>query len=640
MNTVSVQIKRVALYARVSTEEQREGQTIDSQISELERFAKDKEWQVTGIYKDEGWSGSILARPELDRLRDTAMQGLFDVVLVNDVDRLARDVSHLGVIKRDFERHGVQVIFKKLPAEKSPTYNLMINILGSFAEFERELIADRTRRGRRYKVEVRQQFIGALPPYGFRYIPKDPSTDKEGRLELVPEETAVVRHIYEWINTEGISARKVVQRLNAMKIPTRKGSERWAKSSVLRILRSEVYAGVWHYNKHESCEPKNPIRQDKYRRSPKSSTRLRVRSEWLPVNLPKHLWIIEREQWERVQKQLTMNLAFSPRNTKHQYILKGLMWCGGCGSRYVGDPNHGRFYYRCLERCKKLPTLNEVQLDSVVWDAIEEAIMNPSLIAEQVKNLQRKRSLSVQEVKSKTDEIEQALSQVEKEEMRILEAYRLSIISPSQLARELEQIQSRKDVLKGRMAEISSKGDMSNFLAVRRSIDDYCQRVAGNLKSFNRDGRQAFLRLVINRIVFEGSRVRIKGVLPVNAAKESGNHMSAANTDRNASVSQYRTATPAPYRRGHSSVDEVSFELLKLLPQRPSSLHQQLTAELLRSLVEQRPSATLKQLCEQVKSEYGVVLSVTSMSRLLIRQGFTKRSRQSLKISKSRIVRR
>lgn len=629
MNTVSVQIKRVALYARVSTEEQREGQTIDSQVSELERFVKDKEWQVTGIYKDEGWSGSILARPELDRLRDTAMHGLFDAVLVNDVDRLARDVSHLGVIKRDFERHGIQVIFKKLPAEKSPTYNLMINILGSFAEFERELIADRTRRGRRYKVEVRQQFIGALPPYGFRYIPKDPSTDKEGRLELVPEETAVARQIYEWIDTEGISARKVVQRLNAMKIPTRKGSEHWAKSSVLRILRSEVYAGVWHYNKHESCEPKNPIRQEKYRRSPKSSTRLRVRSEWLPVNLPRHLWIIEREQWERIQKQLTMNLAFSPRNTKHQYILKSLMWCGGCGSRYVGDPNHGRFYYRCLARCKILPAVNEEQLDCVVWDAIEEAIMNPSLIAEQVKNLQRKRSLSVQEAKSKTDEIQQALTQVEKEEMRILEAYRLSIISPSQLARELEQIQSRKDVLKGRMVEISSKGDMSNFPAVRRSITDYCQRIAGNLRSFNRDGRQAFLRLIINRIVFEGNRVRIRGVLPVDPAKESGNHISAANTDQNVSISQYRTAATAPYRRGHNSVvDEVSFELLKLLPERSIPLHQQLTAELLRNLVEQQPSANLKQLCEQVKSEYGVVLSVTSMSRLLIRQGLTKRSRR------------
>ena len=102
-------ILRAGLYCRVSTEEQREGQTIDSQVRELERFAQDRSWVVARIYKDEGWSGSILARPELDRLRDDASKSVFEIVLLNDVDRLARDVTHLGIIKRDLERYGVKV---------------------------------------------------------------------------------------------------------------------------------------------------------------------------------------------------------------------------------------------------------------------------------------------------------------------------------------------------------------------------------------------------------------------------------------------------------------------------------------------------------------------------------------------------
>src|ERR1051326_2499986 len=81
---------RAAIYARVSSEEQREGQTIDSQVAELERFAREKNWQLAGVYKDDGWSGSLLARPELDRLRDDASHGRFDLVLLNDLDRLAR----------------------------------------------------------------------------------------------------------------------------------------------------------------------------------------------------------------------------------------------------------------------------------------------------------------------------------------------------------------------------------------------------------------------------------------------------------------------------------------------------------------------------------------------------------------------
>ena len=246
---------RLAIYARVSTEEQREGLNIDSQVAELERFSRDRAWPIIGIYKDEGWSGGMMERPALDRLRDDAQGGKFDAVLINDVDRLARDVAHLGVIKRDLERKGIKVIFRKLPTDTSPTSNLMVNILGSFAEFERELISDRTRRGRRYKVEVRKQYLGCNSSYGFRYTPKDRLAGKEGILEVVPDEAEVVRQMFEWVDQEGFSSRRVLRRLNDRGIRPRNGAPTWGRSSVLRILRNEMYAGVWHYNKHQGCEP-------------------------------------------------------------------------------------------------------------------------------------------------------------------------------------------------------------------------------------------------------------------------------------------------------------------------------------------------------------------------------------------------
>src|SRR5436190_4912980 len=226
---------RPAIYARVSTEEQREGQTIDSQISELERFAREKDWLIAGTYKDEGWSGGVMERPELDRLRDDAQKGLFDAVLINDVDRLARDVAHLGVIKRDLEHKGIRVIFRKLPSETSPTYNLMVNILGSFAEFERELLADRTRRGRRHKVEVRQQYLGSNTAYGYRYRAMDRIAGTAGILTISPDEARVVQQMFEWVDQDGLSARRVLNRLNELKIPPQKRAAQWAKSSVLRV---------------------------------------------------------------------------------------------------------------------------------------------------------------------------------------------------------------------------------------------------------------------------------------------------------------------------------------------------------------------------------------------------------------------
>src|SRR5690348_3923614 len=292
--------KRIALYARVSSEEQRDGQTIESQVAELQRHARERGWIITGIYKDDGWSGALLARPDLDRLRDDASKSLFDAVLVNDVDRMARDVSHLGVMKRSLERSGVELIFRKLPSESSPMRNLMVNILGSFAEFEKEMIADRTRRGRRHKVEVRKQFIGCLPPYGYNYVEKALSEGR-GLLRLNEEEAVIVKKMYAWVDKEGLSARRVVERLNTIGARPRKGAARWAKSSVLRVLRSQTYAGVWHYNKYESFEPKEEHRTVRYRRSLKTSLRVRDHADWIAVPLSEDLCLVSVDEWKRVQ---------------------------------------------------------------------------------------------------------------------------------------------------------------------------------------------------------------------------------------------------------------------------------------------------------------------------------------------------
>jgi site-specific DNA recombinase len=505
---------RVGLYARVSTEEQREGQTIDSQVEELKRFAQEQGWEITGVYKDEGWSGSILARPELDRLRDDASKGSLNAALINDVDRLARDVTHLGVIKRDLERYGVQVIFRKLPSEKSPTHNLMVNILGSFAEFEREMIADRTRRGKRHKVEVRQQYLGSIASYGFRYIRRDRANGKEGMLQVDPEEAAVVRQMYCWVDQEGLSARKVLSRLNDGKVSPRKGKATWAKSSVLRILRNEIYSGVWHYFKFQACVPINQNKVLKYRKSSKSSRRVRPRDEWVPVVLPEDLRIVPRDRWLRVQQQLDRNKAFSPRNEKHIYLLKGLLRCGGCGHRYIGQPSHGKFYYRCIARCRRIPTMQEGRLNESVWAAVEEAVLNPDLVVKQVAKLTENRNNDIAKAGSELAEAGQGVLQIEKEEARLVEAYRLGILSPAQLGQELEKTHLRKASLDKRKTDLSQR--LQKIPAIKESIMEYCRMASRRVRSFGPEERQRFLRYLVRDIVFDGTTIRIRAAIPVS----------------------------------------------------------------------------------------------------------------------------
>lgn len=509
-------IQRIALYARVSSEEQREGQTIDSQIAELERFAKERDWVVTDIYRDEGWSGGIIARPNMDRLRDDASRKIFDAVLVNDVDRLARDVAHLGVIKRDLERKGVQLIFRKLPSENSPMRNLMVNILGSFAEFEKELIADRTRRGRRHKAEVRKQFVGSLPPFGYDYIPKGPR-DREGIFRLNPQEAVVVRQIYKWADEEGLSARKISSRLSEMGIRPRKGGANWARSSVLRILRSEVYAGTWYYNKLESYEPAVQGKKHAYRRSLKSSHRPRSRADWVPVPLAPELKLVSLDTWKRVQHRLTQNIAFSPRNSKHSYLLRGLVRCAGCNARFVGDPDHRRFAYRCYRRCKKVRSIGEENFNTAIWGAVEEALLNPELIVESMAALQQRENAQTQSVEAELANAERSIIQLRAEESRILEAYRREIISPDQLADQMQQLKSNRTVIENVLRD-SSKDRIQPPLSktsIRESVALFCRQVAGRLASLTLEERQQLLRLLVDEILFDGSTARIRGVIPV-----------------------------------------------------------------------------------------------------------------------------
>ena len=510
---------RLAIYARVSTEEQREGQTIDSQIAELERYARDKAWVVTGIYKDEGWSGGMMARPDLDRLRDDAKGGLFQAALINDVDRLARDVAHLGIIKRDLEKQDVRVIFRKLPSESSPTYNLMVNVLGSFAEFERELIADRTRRGRRHKVEVRKQYLGSNTAYGYRYIPKDRIAGKDGYLEVEPAQAATVRKMFEWVDLEGLSARRVIARLNDLGIPPQYGKH-WGRSTVLRILHNEMYTGLWHYNKLQSCEPVKANVGLKYRRQMKTSRRRRPREEWLPVELPSSLVLVARDRWQRVQARLQRNRSFSPGNGKHFYLLQGLVKCGGCGARYTGDPCHGRFYYRCLARCHQQPSISEHILEQAVISATEELIQNPSLVLDQVERLNRSDPAVESTRQAEITEAETELRRIGIEEARLLEAYRSDIITAAQLKPELEKLAVRGTTAHGRRAELIAVKPLVEFKRVKKSVQDYCRETREQFRSLSPVQLREFLRTVIRSIVFDGHQIRIQGHLPAHRASE------------------------------------------------------------------------------------------------------------------------
>jgi site-specific DNA recombinase len=165
-------MKTAAIYARVSSDRQKEEQTIASQTSALRAYAAAHEYRVPEgyVFEDEGWSGATLVRPGLERLRDLAAQGQLEVVLVYSPDRLSRKYAYRVLVLDEFTRHGVDVVFLRSPRADTPEDVLLLQFQGMIAEYEKAQISERTRRGKRHRAQAGSVNALTAAPFGYRYV--------------------------------------------------------------------------------------------------------------------------------------------------------------------------------------------------------------------------------------------------------------------------------------------------------------------------------------------------------------------------------------------------------------------------------------------------------------------------------------
>jgi site-specific DNA recombinase len=187
-----------AIYARVSSDRQRREQTIRSQTAALRELAAARDLLVVEdlVFEDEGVSGTVLRRPELERLRDMAADGRFEVVLCHAPDRLARRYAYQVLLLEEFQRAGVEVIFAKEPERSgTPEDELLRQFQGMIAEYERAQIRERTRRGKLHRARTGHQAVLSCAPYGYRYVKK--SEHSEGFWEIDEVQAQVVREVFD-----------------------------------------------------------------------------------------------------------------------------------------------------------------------------------------------------------------------------------------------------------------------------------------------------------------------------------------------------------------------------------------------------------------------------------------------------------
>src|SRR6516225_4993811 len=201
---------RPALYARVSSDQQTEDCTIASQVAALEeRIGRDGLTLDPELrFLDQGYSGSTLVRPALERLRDLAAAGAIDRLYVHSPDRLARKYAYQVLLVDELHRCGIELIFLNRALGQTPEDDLLLQVQGMVAEYERAKILERSRRGKRHAASRGSVNVLSGAPYGYRYVTKYEGGG-QARYEILPEEACVVRQVFTWVGGDRLTIGEV-----------------------------------------------------------------------------------------------------------------------------------------------------------------------------------------------------------------------------------------------------------------------------------------------------------------------------------------------------------------------------------------------------------------------------------------------
>jgi site-specific DNA recombinase len=525
-------LKRVALYARVSTDKQEREDTVASQVDLLHQIAAAHGYEVLpgSVFIDDGISGTRLDRPALDRLRDLVAEGVFEVLLATAPDRLARRYAYQVVLVEEFTRCGCEVVFAQQSLGTNPAEQMLLQMQGVFAEYERALIQERTRRGRVFAARHGRVNWGN-PPYGYTYIRKTPTTPQQ----LVTNETEaeVVRQIYRWCVEEQLSSYAIHQRLTVHGIPPRKSSPRgWAQSSVIEILRDSIYKGEAYYNRTQPGDGQRPygVRglKDRHPGNGQGRTR-RPQTDWIPVRVPA---LIDPATWEQAQAQLVRNRERAQRhNTQHRYLLRSLLVCGRCGRRMVGTwSTQGGRYICALRSPRYVPgactgrSLSATMIESCVWRHVKALLSDPDVLRRHYAQGHGDPAVDVRAEQERV-RLERKLVAFDREVVRLIDAYQAGVIELAELAARRQRLAEHGRMLRLRVQEIEQQRmDRAAELRLLEGVDAFCASVQGALEEPSFEVQQQVLQLVVNRIVVEDDRVRLEHVVPTGPVRLQPEH--------------------------------------------------------------------------------------------------------------------
>jgi site-specific DNA recombinase len=518
---------RVAIYARVSGDKQAKDGTIASQLEAVtQRVANDGlECDPELGFVDDGYSGDILVRPGLERLRDQAAAGVIDRLYILDPDRISRKYAYQVLILEELNRCGVEVVFLRNPPGRGPEENLLLQVQGMIAEYERAKIMERSRRGKQYAARHGSVNVLSGAPYGYRYVSKHEG-DGQARYQVVAEEARVVRKIFEWVGQERCSIGEVCRRLQREGVLTRTGKSAWDRSVIWSYLKNPAYKGTAAFGKTRAGALK-PQRLRPQRGRPEQPRRpvSRVDTVWEDQTLISVPGLVSDELFGAVQAQLEENRQRRrDRPRGNRYLLQGLVVCKRCGYGCYGKPvsrasAKGKVpyaYYRCTgsdayrfggqRLCWNKQVRTDV-LDAAVWEDVRHLLSEPERVrVEYQRRLQGPETGPERELKH----LNKMTANLKKMISRLIDAYSDGLLDKSEFE---PRILAARACLAKLEEECRQRIDEANQEAELRlvigQLEEFARQVSQELQEPSWDTRRQIVRALVKKVEIDEQEIHI-----------------------------------------------------------------------------------------------------------------------------------
>jgi site-specific DNA recombinase len=525
---INNEILRAGFYARVSGDQQVKEETIASQIEALrQRIQEDGlTFEEELSFIEDGYTGSTLVRPALEQLRDVAAAGGLDRLYVHSPDRLARKYAYQVLLVEELRGCCVEVIFLNREIGTSPEDDLLLQVQGMVAEYERAKILERSRRGKRYAAGRGSVNVLSGAPYGYRYISKHEGGG-EASYQVVFEQSRVVQKIFKWLGQDRLSIGEVCRRLAREGIPSPRGKHYWDRSTVWGILKNPAYKGSAAFGKTRIGEMRPRLRPQRGRaEQPRRaySTYDVPPKDWIGIPVPA---IIDEALFDTVAEQLAENRVRN-RQTKRGvcHLLQGLLVCQVCGHGFYGKPlslsagkgkRRDYAYYRCIgmdayrfggQRICDNKQVRTDLIEDVVWEDVRSLLSEPERIEQEY---QRRLDNKSKSRRSQTGpSLVVVIKRVQRAIARLIDAYEDGLLDRAEFQ---PRIKSAKDRLTKLQAEAEAQAEQETEEQQLRLAIGQLKEFAGQVKEGLQDvdwmTRREIIRALVKRVEVDKENVRV-----------------------------------------------------------------------------------------------------------------------------------